>query len=241
LAGVNLRSYPVIEIFGPTVQGEGRMVGAACHFVRFGGCDFRCSWCDTPFAVLPDQVRANSVSTTAPQIVNALRALGGAPSWIILSGGNPALLDLTNLIDLLHENNYRVALETQGSKWKAWFNKLDLLTLSPKPPSSGMSTDWDILDYTVATQQGDVDIKIVAFDDKDLEYAKYVFSRYPQDPHSIRRHFISTGTLVGISTRDDILDRMEAFIRTGLEDEILGKVTYGMQLHVLLFGHRRGV
>ena len=43
----------VSEIFGPTVQGEGALIGKPTVFVRTGGCDFRCSWCDTLHAVLP--------------------------------------------------------------------------------------------------------------------------------------------------------------------------------------------
>ena len=44
-------------MFGPTVQGEGPYAGRVCHFLRLGGCDYRCSWCDTPYAVDPVQVR----------------------------------------------------------------------------------------------------------------------------------------------------------------------------------------
>jgi len=43
----------VSEIFGPTVQGEGALIGTQTLFVRTGGCDYRCSWCDTGYAVLP--------------------------------------------------------------------------------------------------------------------------------------------------------------------------------------------
>jgi 7-carboxy-7-deazaguanine synthase len=39
---VSTRTYPVIEIFGPTIQGEGAEAGLATHFLRVGGCDYRC-------------------------------------------------------------------------------------------------------------------------------------------------------------------------------------------------------
>ena len=48
-----VRTHPVIEVFGPTIQGEGAEAGLPTHFVRFGGCDYRCSWCDTMYAVDP--------------------------------------------------------------------------------------------------------------------------------------------------------------------------------------------
>ena len=44
----------VSEIFGPTIQGEGSLIGTQTIFVRTGGCDYRCSWCDTGYAVLPE-------------------------------------------------------------------------------------------------------------------------------------------------------------------------------------------
>src|SRR5262245_60899791 len=66
--------WPVIEIFGPTVQGEGVDQGVVSHFVRFGGCDFRCDWCDTPYAVVPKEVKANSDKMDTAGIVSNLRA-----------------------------------------------------------------------------------------------------------------------------------------------------------------------
>ena len=47
----------VVETFGPTIQGEGPYAGRVCHFVRFGGCDYRCTWCDSMHAVDPGLVR----------------------------------------------------------------------------------------------------------------------------------------------------------------------------------------
>src|SRR6202046_1496627 len=43
----------ISEIFGPTVQGEGPLIGRPTVFVRTAGCDYRCAWCDTLYAVLP--------------------------------------------------------------------------------------------------------------------------------------------------------------------------------------------
>ncbi len=40
---------PVMEIFGPTIQGEGMVIGQKTMFVRTGGCDYSCSWCDSRF------------------------------------------------------------------------------------------------------------------------------------------------------------------------------------------------
>ena len=44
-----MKPTPVLEIFGPTIQGEGMVIGRKTMFVRTGGCDYRCSWCDSAF------------------------------------------------------------------------------------------------------------------------------------------------------------------------------------------------
>src|SRR3954449_7996150 len=84
-----IRTFPVIEIFGPTIQGEGAEAGLPTHFVRLGGCDYRCAWCDTMYAVDPATVRAASERLAAAEVVERLRGLDGHPEWVTISGGNP--------------------------------------------------------------------------------------------------------------------------------------------------------
>lgn len=89
----------------------------------------------------------------AEEIWSELKKLGGDGfSFVTISGGNPALIkNLQYLIQLLKENNIKICLETQGSKWQDWFFDIDELTLSPKPPSSNMVTDFDVLDTIIKT------------------------------------------------------------------------------------------
>jgi 7-carboxy-7-deazaguanine synthase len=96
------QTLPIVEIFGPVLQGEGRMIGAQTHFVRLGYCDLRCSWCDTLYAVLPEQVRELSTQMTPEQIAERLRELNPHTPWVTLSGGNPVMHDLSALVRLLH-------------------------------------------------------------------------------------------------------------------------------------------
>src|SRR5690606_24192842 len=112
---------------------------------------------------------------------------------VTISGGNPALIKdpMNDLIDLLHADGVQVGLETQGSFWREWMLKIDDLTISPKPPSSTMVTDWDKLDEIVnRLTEGDVNVtlKVVVFDDADFEYARKVHHRYPHIPF-----FLSVG------------------------------------------------
>jgi 7-carboxy-7-deazaguanine synthase len=139
-------SILVAEIFGPTLQGEGAMTGAQTVFVRTGGCDFRCSWCDSGHAVDPPH-KSEWQRLTAREIMQTIMPKTfGMPILITLSGGNPALQPLESLIDMAHdEYNCPVAMETQGTISKPWFYKLDHLILSPKPPSSHMPFSKDKL------------------------------------------------------------------------------------------------
>ena len=159
----------ISEIFGPTIQGEGPLIGRLTVFVRTARCDYRCAWCDTLYAVLPEY-RNEWVLMTPPQIVARVNELArGRPILVSLSGGNPALQSLAPVIALGRRNGHSVALETQGSLPQAWFAELDWLILSPKPPSSGMTTDWNALEACIEAAQGKPRcvLKIVVFDEAD--------------------------------------------------------------------------
>src|SRR4051794_33329479 len=107
-ARAGAKTFPVIEVFGPTIQGEGAEAGLPTHFVRFGGCDYRCSWCDTMYAVDPTAVRETARSLTTEEIVSEVRGLGGRPNWVALSGGNPALHELGPLVERLQRSKFAV-------------------------------------------------------------------------------------------------------------------------------------
>ena len=129
----------VSEIFGPTIQGEGSLIGTQTIFVRTGGCDYRCSWCDTGYAVLPEH-QDDWQKLSADAVMAEIETLSNQqPMWVTLSGGNPAMQELGQLIESGQAKGYQFSMETQGSIAQPWFSLLDQLTLSPKPPSSGMS------------------------------------------------------------------------------------------------------
>lgn len=247
------KKFPVIEIFGPTIAGEGSIAGAQTLFVRFGGCDYRCSWCDSLHAVLPEEVRKNSTMMDVSQIEQALRAVdennrnsGRCTEWVSLSGGNPALLDLDRLVCNLQQTGYKVNVETQGSKYKPWFHLTDELTVSPKPPSSGMDTDFDVLDRILLgeylpgarARQGRVQratLKVVVFDETDLDFAERIHLRYEQV-----RMFISIGTKLS-DDNHSLLNRYLQVVEMAKTRPSMSNVSILPQLHVLLWGHKQGV
>src|SRR4028118_1642746 len=123
---VAVKPILVSEILGPTIQGEGALVGRPTVFVRTGGCDYRCSWCDTLYAVLPEY-RGEWLKMSAEEILQRVLALSGGPILITVCGGNPGLQPLQPLLARGHAQGFSFALETQGSVAKEWFAKLDYL------------------------------------------------------------------------------------------------------------------
>jgi 7-carboxy-7-deazaguanine synthase len=236
--------FPIVEIFGPTLQGEGPDAGRPAYFIRFGGCDFRCSWCDSMYAVEPAQVRGDARHLDSGEIVTELATLEAGPDLVVLSGGNPALLELAPLIDALHSTGCQVAVETQGSRWKAWLADVDLVVVSPKGPSSEMDTPphRDSLHrfLTSARDAGaPVVLKPVVFDAADLGFARCLASRYPDLPL-----YLSTGTDVGKSdaaTIEGLRGRLRWLSEHVARDAAFRRAHVGIQQHVLAWGTRRGV
>ncbi|MDH5410694.1 MAG: 7-carboxy-7-deazaguanine synthase QueE, partial [Alphaproteobacteria bacterium] len=173
----------ISEIFGPTVQGEGPLIGKPTVFVRTGGCDYRCTWCDTLYAVLPEHGKDWRAMEPGEILAEVSELSDGQPILITLSGGNPAMQKLGPLIDLGHARGFTFALETQGSISRDWFARLDWLFLSPKPPSSGETVDWDKFDDCVAAAGGvKTALKVAIFDEADYEFARAAAARHPALP-----------------------------------------------------------
>lgn len=234
----------VSEIFGPTIQGEGALIGQPTVFVRLGGCDYRCSWCDTLHAV-ESKYRHDWHPMTAAAIMDRVEELsGGEPIMISLSGGNPATQDCSSLITLGKSMGYQFALETQGSVSQDWFSTLDVLTLSPKPPSSDMDTNWAKLEACVQAGAGSsIALKIVIFDDKDYAYARDVERRYPDLSLYLQpgNHTPPAGDEENAKIDiDGIMDRMLWLVDKVNADKWY-RVTVLPQLHVLLWGNKKGV
>ncbi|MGL5079715.1 MAG: 7-carboxy-7-deazaguanine synthase QueE [Waterburya sp.] len=235
-------TLPVIEIFGPTIQGEGALIGAQTMFIRLGNCDYRCSWCDSLHAVLPEEVAKNAVHMTFGEIISVIQGLeptNNLTPWITLSGGNPAIhKNFLPLIDLLRAGGYKVALETQGSIWNDWVMECNLVTVSPKPPSSKMVTDYKLLDRFARSLQSTnkMNMKVVVFDEEDLNYAKEISKRYPEFPL-----YLSVGNEVGSSGVDDLLDKLGWLVEKCKSIDSLKRAIILPQLHVLLWGNSKGV
>ena len=235
----------VSEIFGPTIQGEGVLIGQPTVFVRTGGCDYRCSWCDSLHAVesaYRDTWAAMSVSDIWAEVE---RLSGKTPLMVSLSGGNPAIQPLGGLIAHGKAKGYRFALETQGTISRDWFCDLDVLVLSPKPPSSGMRFDPEMLENCLGQAGAGprTVLKFVVFDEADYQFARDVSARHPHLPVYLQpgNHTPPPPDAEDAPIDvDGILGRMHWLIDRVMADRWFAASVLP-QLHVLLWGNRRGV
>jgi len=128
-----MRSYRVNEIFY-SLQGEGIRAGEASVFVRLAGCNLRCDLepgdrspggfaCDTEFVSFTE-MSAQEIADRAAEIAS------DECSWIVLTGGEPTLQVDDELITTLHEHNWELAIETNGTSEVD--PRIDHITVSPK-------------------------------------------------------------------------------------------------------------
>lgn len=227
------KKIPIVELF-VSVQGEGTYVGLPTLFIRTGLCSYKCTWCDSEHAINPSFKHEWEYMTCSEIYEQVKELTGNKPCLITLTGGNPAMHNFTELIDIAKADGYTFDMETQGDIYAEWFNKMDHITFSPKPPSSLMKTDWDKLDKCVnETVDVPLSLKVVVGDDTDYKYALDVFKRYPQ----ITEKFMSALNLTpGEPENDVILKITRDMIEKALADKLYD-VKFLPQLHVLLWGN----
>jgi organic radical activating enzyme len=114
---------PVMEAFY-TLQGEGVFTGHAAYFIRLGGCDVGCFWCDVKESWDKEAHPQQSIS----QIVK--EASSFPARLAIITGGEPLMHDLDELTAALKKEGFRVHIETSGAHPLS--GDLDWITLSPK-------------------------------------------------------------------------------------------------------------
>lgn len=231
------KRIPIVEIF-LTIQGEGALIGKPTVFVRTGGCEYRCSWCDSLYAVLPEHKKEWS-ELSIQEIFTNIQQLSPTPILVTLSGGNPAIHQLGELIDRGHEQGYTFAMETQGSVCRSYMARLDYLTLSPKGPSSGMKTRFDRLDACMNIKGPSLCLKVVILDEADYEYAHSIQNRYPTVPL-----YLQVGNDLppqkGSFDLTSLLKKFDWLVQK-VAKERWNNVTVLPQLHTILWGNERGV
>jgi 7-carboxy-7-deazaguanine synthase len=144
---------PVMESFY-TIQGEGFHQGRAAYFIRLGGCDVGCVWCD---------VKDSWDASKHPLIyIDALvQEIKKTPAkLIVITGGEPLMHDLTDLTKTLQELGYETNIETSGSHplTGSW----DWICLSPKKFKAPLP---EVVPFAN-------ELKVVVFNKSDFDWAE---------------------------------------------------------------------
>jgi 7-carboxy-7-deazaguanine synthase len=146
-------TLPLVEEFF-TLQGEGFQTGKAAYFIRIGGCDIGCSWCDSRFSWNPDLHPLVETKTIIDHVIDS-----GADS-VVVTGGEPLMWNLDLLCKGLKSKNISTFIETSGAYPLS--GKWDWICLSPKknmPPENEMCKVAD-------------ELKVIIQDPGDFEWAE---------------------------------------------------------------------
>lgn len=146
-------TLPVMEHFY-TLQGEGSHSGRAAYFIRLAGCDVGCVWCDVKesWDISPNQY------LTIDHIVAAVGQT--ATDFVVITGGEPTMHNLTELTSALHAKGYEIAIETAGVH--PLKGQIDWYCFSPKKFKEPIAEA-----YTLAQE-----LKVVIAHPSDFEWAE---------------------------------------------------------------------
>lgn len=137
-----------------TLQGEGNFSGHAAYFIRLGGCDVGCVWCDV-------KESWDAAVHPAMTVADLTAAAAQHPARLaVVTGGEPAMYDLQPLCDALHAQGFRVHIETSGAY--PLKGEIDWVTISPKKFKAPVAE-------TLAKAN---ELKVVVYHQSDFQWAE---------------------------------------------------------------------
>ena len=143
---------PLMEEFY-TIQGEGFHTGTAAYFVRIGGCDVGCHWCDVKESWNADLHPPTSIDTIVKNILAYSKT-------VVVTGGEPLTWNMQPFTNLLKQNDIKIHIETSGAypvtgEWD-WF------CLSPKKNKLPVESAYQIAD----------ELKVIVYNQHDFIFAE---------------------------------------------------------------------
>ena len=170
--------FKVVEIFD-SIDGEGKRAGMPVSFVRLAGCNLRCGYCDTSYALFGESEPCSYTNMSADEILSSINP---AYRRVTLTGGEPLIHPhVSQLVDLMCENGCEVNIETNGAvDINAFADTIShrgsvFFTIDFKAPSSGESDKMIFSNYTALCGR-DV-IKFVVSDSADIDACKELLTR----------------------------------------------------------------
>ena len=145
-------SLPLMEAFY-TLQGEGYHKGSAAYFIRIGGCDVGCHWCDV-------KESWNSELHPPTDISVIVEEAKKHSNTVVVTGGEPLMWSMDPLTNALHEKEIQIHIETSGAY--EIIGDLDWVCVSPKKFKNALSSEL----------QKAHELKVIVYNKHDLEWAK---------------------------------------------------------------------
>lgn len=155
------KMLPLMEAFY-TIQGEGYHKGTAAYFIRIGGCDVGCHWCDVKESWDAKLHPPSSIETIAEQAAEF-------SDTIVVTGGEPLMWDMNPLTSLLKQKTLKTHIETSGAY--PLTGDWDWICLSPKKRKLPISEV-----YSKANE-----LKVIVYNKDDFKFAEEQAAKVPQD------------------------------------------------------------
>ena len=216
----------VVEVFD-SIQGEGELMGMPHTFVRLAGCNLRCRWCDTKYAL-----DAPGVEMGVDEIVSQVNC-----DYVCVTGGEPLLQDVCGLLRGLSESGRKVTVETNCTvRDKRLDEFVFLYSVSPKLFSSGEGYDNKVLESYLNLDN--VQVKFVVCDEDDFLQVVSVVEKY--------NAFVRGKVVLqpdGMCSVSEYQKRLGWLVDKVMGSEVLvhSDVRVLLQMHKVIWGNKRGV
>ena len=218
----------VCEIFR-SIEGEGLRTGLPAVFIRLHGCNLRCSYCDSMYAVEGSDYKQMSVT----QILDAIKEYSGI-THVTLTGGEPLIhQDVEELLRQLSGNGYRVNIETNGTVPCKWHFPGLFYTMDWKCKSSGMSAKMKM--ENLETLGSEDVLKFVVGTIEDLKETENVVKSLAEKKSDMPHLFISP--VFGNLSNEEIVNWL-----LNSNTMVENNARFQVQLHKIIWDpERRGV
>lgn len=151
---------PLMEAFY-TIQGEGYFQGRAAYFIRLGGCDVGCTWCD----VKESWEAKKHPLTSIKNIVKPVQSIDS--EIVVVTGGEPLMYNLDGLTAALKSLNKKTHVETSGAH--PLTGDWDWICLSPKKFKAPLETYFSVAN----------ELKIIIYNKSDFKWAEQHATKMP--------------------------------------------------------------
>lgn len=160
--------YPVVEVFS-SIQGEGLYTGAPANFIRLAGCNLSCTFCDTDKEAKEELSPKELLDRLNPDI-----------QLVVITGGEPTIHALTELIKALHKG-YRIHLETNGTHTVP--SGIDWVSVSPKRDADLAPNHYDEAKWLIP----EWDYESINWDISEHHYLQPVNFKLELNAYNVKR------------------------------------------------------